>query len=145
MKVSQAMSDDVETVRPETTLKDAAKKMADLDLGFLPVADDERLVGMITDRDIAVRAVAQGKDPAKTKVKDVVTGRVLYCFDDSDVEEALNDLARLQIRRMPIVDRDKRLVGVLSLADIAIKHDSERAGMALEAVVQPNGASAIAH
>lgn len=145
MKVSQAMSDDVETVRPEATLKEAAKKMADLDLGFLPVGDDERLVGMITDRDIAVRAVAQGKDPAKTKVKDVISGRVLYCYDDADVEEAANDMARLQIRRMPIVDRDKRLVGVLSLADIAIKHDCERAGLALEAVVQPNGAGAIAH
>jgi len=131
MKIRELMTSNVELISPEAKLPEAAKKMADADIGILPVGENDRLVGMVTDRDIAIRGVAQGKNPARTKVRDVMTERVLYCYDDEDVEHIADSIAKLQVRRLPAVDRKKQLVGVVSLADIALKHDMSMAGIAL--------------
>jgi CBS domain-containing protein len=144
MKIRDVMTRDVELIGPESTIQHAATKMAEADVGLLPVGEGDRLVGMITDRDIAVRGVANGKNPTKTKVRDVMTEQVLYCFEDDDADRAAESMSELQVRRMPVVDRDKRLIGVVSLADLALKHDTGKAGEALGGVVMPasGGASA---
>jgi CBS domain-containing protein len=98
----------------------AAEKMKQLDVGPLPVCDGERLVGMITDRDITVRATAAGRDPKTTKVRDVMTEEVFYCFEDQDLQDAAEMMERAQIRRLLILNRDKRLVGIVSLGDLAV-------------------------
>ena len=134
MKIAEVMTREVELTSPDATLQQAAKTMADDDLGFLPVGENDRMVGMITDRDIAVRAVAKGRDPTTTKVREVMTDRVLYCFEDEDVDKAAESMSREQIRRLPIVDRRKRLVGVVSLGDIALKHNTGKAGKTLSSV-----------
>lgn len=134
MRISEVMTCDVELITPDATLQEAARMMADEDVGFLPVSDHDRMVGMITDRDIAIRAVAKGRDPKKTKVRDVMTERVLYCFDDEDADKAAESMSRQQIRRLPIVDRNKRLVGVISLGDMALKHNPSKAGSTLSSV-----------
>lgn len=139
MKISEIMTSDVQIAAPDDTIQEAARKMEEADIGFLPVGENDKLVGMLTDRDIALRAVAQGKDPKKTKVRDVMTKRVLYCTADEDVEDAASNMAELRIRRLPIVDQDKRLVGVVSIGDIAFRENPQMAGEALESVVNPNG------
>jgi CBS domain-containing protein len=137
MKIAEIMSSDVQLASPDDTIQAAARKMEEADVGFLPVGENDRLVGMITDRDIALRAVAQGKDPKKTKVRDVMTERVLYCADSEDIEDAAENMAELRIRRLPIVDEDKRLVGIVSIGDIAFRHKASVAGDALESVCKP--------
>jgi CBS domain-containing protein len=112
--------------------------MAEDDIGFLPIADGERLVGMLTDRDIAVRAVAAGMAPT-TPVREVMTRDVKYCFADEDLDDAAQNMGELQVRRLPVLNRDKRLVGVLSLADAALSYSSAVAGKALCAIVEPGG------
>jgi CBS domain-containing protein len=134
MKIFEVMTDIVELTRPDTTIQEAARKMADCDIGSLPVGDGDKLVGMITDRDIAVRCVAAGKDPKTTKVRDAMSEQVLYRFEDDDVEDAAADMSALTVRRLPIVNRDKRLVGIVSLGDIACRHNASRAGSALALV-----------
>jgi len=134
MKARDVMTLDVAIIGPDAKIQDAAKRMAAIDVGVLPVGNDDRLIGIVTDRDIAIRGVAQGKNPAQTKVRDVMTDRVLYCFADEEVDHIADNMAEMQVRRLPVVDREKRLVGVISLADIALKHDTEVAGAALEGV-----------
>lgn len=134
MRIHEIMTDRVELTSPEATIQEAAQKMAECDIGALPVGDGDRLVGMITDRDIAVRCVAEGKDPKKVKVKDAMSEKVLYRFEEDDIEEAANDMALLSIRRMPVVSRDKRLVGIISLGDIACRHNATSAGNTLASV-----------
>lgn len=112
--------------------------MAEMDAGSLPVADDQRLVGMLTDRDIAVRAVARGLGP-DAPASDVMTHEVKYCFDDEELDHIADNMAEQQIRRLPVVDRDKRLVGILSLGDMARTRDWEPAGHALSGISQPGG------
>ncbi|MBW8790673.1 MAG: CBS domain-containing protein, partial [Rhizobium leguminosarum] len=119
MQVREAMTRDVLVARPDQSIQDAAQMMADIDAGVVPVGDRDRLVGMITDRDIAVRAVARGKGP-DAKIADVMTADVKYCFEDDDVNDVLENLGDQQIRRLPVVNRNKRLVGILSLGDIAV-------------------------
>jgi len=118
------------------------KHTADLDVGALPVSDKDRLVGMITDRDIAVRGVAQGRT-ASAKVRDVMTPEIKYCFDDQELDEIAINMADLQLRRLPVVDRDKRLVGILSLADIAVSDDTGCAIEALSGISRANGGPAV--
>src|SRR5947208_15561308 len=122
MKVKEAMTQDVCVANPDETVQQAARMMASLDAGVLPVGDHDRLVGMITDRDIAIRGIAEGKGPT-AKVREVMTEEVKYCFDDQDIEEVTRNMGDIQVRRLPVVNRDKRLVGILSLCDIAAKHD----------------------
>jgi len=138
MKVSEAMTRDVCVASPDETIRQAAKTMASLDAGVLPVGENDHLIGMISDRDIAIRGIAQGKGP-KAKVRDVMTEDVKYCFDDQDVEEVTRNMADIQVRRLPVLNRDKRLVGILSLGDIAISPDSKDAGEALRGISRPGG------
>lgn len=134
MKIAEVMTRGVELTSPTAAVQEAAQAMADEDVGFLPVGDHDRTIGMITDRDIAVRAVAMGRDPKKTTVRDVMTERVLYCFADEDADKAAESMSREKIRRLPIVDRNKRLVGVVSLGDLALKHNPAKAGKTLSSV-----------
>jgi len=120
MKIAELMTPDVEVIRPNDTLRTAAKMMADLDAGILPVGENDRLVGMITDRDITVRAVAEGRDPDKTTVRDTMTDEVRYCFADESPEEVARKMSAWQVRRLPVLSRDKRLVGIVALGDLVI-------------------------
>ncbi len=140
MLVTNVMTRGAECVRPTDSLHEAAQKMKNLDVGPLPVCDDnDRLVGMITDRDITVRAVAEACDPGKTVVKDVMTPEVVYCYDDQEVQEAARLMKEHQIRRLVVLDRDKRLVGIVSLGDLAVETGDEKlAGKTLEEVSLPS-------
>jgi CBS domain-containing protein len=138
MKVSEAMSRDVRVASPEETVQKAAQTMASLDAGVLPVGEKDHLVGMITDRDIAIRGIAKGKGP-QAKVREVMTEEVKYCFDDQEVEEVARNMAELQVRRLPVFNRDKRLVGILSLGDVAISRDDACAAEALRGISRPGG------
>ena len=119
MQVKEAMSSEVKIANPSQTIRDAARLMAQLDCGCLPVGEDDRLVGMITDRDIAVRAVAAGKS-LKTPIREIMSLEVKYCFEDAEVDEVAQNMADIKVRRLPVLNRGKRLVGILSLGDIAL-------------------------
>jgi CBS domain-containing protein len=139
MNVHSCMSTDVRIASPSETIREAAKAMRDLDAGVLPVGEDDRLLGMITDRDIAVRAVAEGKGP-DTSVKDVMSREVLYCYDDESLDDVARQMRELQVRRMVVLNRDKRLVGIISIGDIArTEEDAQRTSMALSGVSEPGG------
>src|SRR5215207_9292157 len=138
MKVSGIMTRDVRLIEPTQTIRDAARLMAELDTGILPVREGDRLVGMITDRDITVRAVAQGRGP-DTAVREVMTDEVKYCFEDDDTNNVARNMADIQVRRLPVLDSDKRLVGIISLGDIAVTDEARRAGEAVAGVSQPGG------
>jgi CBS domain-containing protein len=138
MHVREVMSSDVQIVSPEQSIKEAAQIMADIDAGILPVGENDRLVGMITDRDIAVRAVAAGMGP-DTRVRQVMTKDVRYCFEDDDVDAVSDNMADMKVRRMPVLNAQKRLVGILSLADIALVDGPENAGTALCGISEPGG------
>lgn len=138
MKVSQVMTTDVITIEPEATLTEAARRMRGLDVGPLPVASGGRLVGMLTDRDIAVRATAEGRDPQDTRVSDVMTRDVVCCFQDDDVLQAARAMARYGKRRLVVVDASGRVVGIVSLGDLALRARNELVGEALLAISQPS-------
>ena len=127
MKVNDVMTRGVQLVSPEQTIREAARLMAEIDAGALPVGEHDRLVGMITDRDIAIRAVAEGKSP-DTKVRDVMSNEMLYCFDNQDVEDVARNMGKNQVRRLPVLNQDKRLVGILSLGDLALKEEATTVG-----------------
>lgn len=138
MKVADAMTRDVRLVSPDDSIEAIAKIMAAENLGFLPVGENDRLVGTITDRDIVVRALARGL-AGDAHVRDVMTEDVKYCYDDADVSDVVQNMSNIQVRRLPVVNRDKRLVGVVSLADAALKDDAESVGIAMSGVVEPGG------
>ena len=139
MQVKEVMTRGVECIRPGASLQEAARKMRDLDVGPLPVCgDNDRLAGMITDRDITVRAVAEGQDPKTARVQDIMTPDVMYCFEDQDVAEATRLMQESQIRRLLVLNRDKCLVGIVSLGDLAVKTGDKRlSGEALQQVSEP--------
>jgi CBS domain-containing protein len=139
MKVSEVMSTDVRVVRPSQTIKEAARMMAEIDAGVLPVGDDDQLVGIVTDRDIAIRAVAAGKGP-DTPVREVMSPEPRYCFDDEDVEQVAHNMGTLKVRRLPVVNRKKRLAGIVSLGDVALAKGADPAGEALASISEPGGA-----
>lgn len=126
-KVKEVMTKKPTYIKVDTTIDEAAKLMAANDFGILPVSENDKLVGMITDRDITIRVTAKDKDPAKTKAKDVMTEKVLYCFEDDTLEDVLKSFGELQIYRMPVMNANKRLVGEITLGDIAkaSKNDDE--------------------
>ena len=138
MQIREAMTPDVRTVTPSTTLREAAHLMAGIDAGILPVSEGDRLVGMVTDRDIALRGIGAGKGP-DTTVGEVMTHEVRYCFDDDAIEDVCENMAEIQVRRLPVVNRQKRLVGIVSLADIVSTTASKDAGEALEGITRPSG------
>ena len=134
MQINRIMTEYVEVITLETSIQEAAEQMRSLDVGVLPVCDGDRLVGILTDRDLAVRAVADGRDPKSTPIEEIMTRQVVYCFEDQDIEEAERVMEKHQIRRLPVLDRDKRIVGIVSLGDLAVKNDENRAGVTLERV-----------
>jgi len=141
MQVKEVMTRGVECVGPDATLQEAARKMKDLDVGPLPVCDNDRLAGMVTDRDITVRAVAEGKDPRSTRVRDVMSEGINYVYEDDDVSSAARQMKDKQVRRLVVLNRDKRMVGIVSLGDLAVQTgDEHMAGDTLERVSQPAGA-----
>ncbi|HZE62144.1 MAG TPA: CBS domain-containing protein [Burkholderiales bacterium] len=138
MRVSEAMTREVRIASPGQSIRDAAKMMAESDAGAVPVGDNDRLVGMITDRDIAIRAVAQGKGP-DTPVRDVMsTEQVLYCYEDEELDHVAKNMSQQQVRRLPVVSRDKRLVGIVSLGNIA-QSEARSASKAVKGVTKPGG------
>ncbi|MBC7906687.1 MAG: CBS domain-containing protein [Rhodospirillaceae bacterium] len=138
MQVQQCMTKDVKLINPDMTLREAAGVMREQDTGFLPVGDNDRLVGTLTDRDIAIRAVCEGKDPNTATVREAMSEHIVYCFDDQDTAEAADIMAQKQIRRLAVLNHDKRLVGIVSLGDLAEKSQDEQAAeRALEGVSKP--------
>ena len=137
MHVNELMSKKVELVSPGTSLRDAARKMRDLDIGCLPVGENDRLVGIITDRDITCRWVADGETPGKSTVGEAMSKTVSYCFDDQDVGEAIHLMEEKHIRRLPVLSRKKRLVGMLSLGDISQHASAKMSAELLKFVTQP--------
>jgi CBS domain-containing protein len=138
MRLKDVMTTDVQTVSSDTSICDAAKKMKQIDIGPLPVVDGHAVVGMLTDRDIVVRVVAAGKDPANTAVKEAMSKDVVYCFEDQGVEEAAKLMAEKQIRRLLILNHEDRLAGIVSLGDLAVDtHDTRMSGRILEEVSRP--------
>jgi CBS domain-containing protein len=138
MRVSEAMTRDVRIATPGQSIREVAKIMGELDAGAMPVGENDRLIGMITDRDIAIRAVAQGKGP-DTPVREVMSKEVKYCYEDEDLEHVAHNMGDIQVRRLPVVNRDKRLVGIVSLGDVAQNEDTETTGEATAGVSQRGG------
>jgi CBS domain-containing protein len=139
MKIKDVMTRDVETVRPDQTLQEAATKMKALDVGPMPVTEGDRLVGVLTDRDIVVRGVAEGRDARTTKVRDAMTSDVVSCREDDDVKDAANKMKDRQIRRIVVVDGQQRVSGIVSLGDIAVDTGDEKmSGRVLEEVSKPS-------
>jgi CBS domain-containing protein len=138
MKISEILTPDPQCVTPETTLARAAQKMKALDVGMLPICEKDQLIGTITDRDITVRAVAAGYNPSTTTVQEAMTRKTVYCFDDEDITEAALLMESRQVRRLPVINRDKRLVGIVSLGDLAVRTRRERlVGEVLEGISEP--------
>jgi CBS domain-containing protein len=137
MNVSEVMTRDVKIASPEDTLQRAAQMMEGIDAGALPVGENDRLIGMLTDRDITLRAVARGKTPGECKVRDVMSASIKYVYEDDTLENALKNMGELQVRRLPVLDRKKRLVGIVSLGDLALKK-TDSAGKALKKVSEPD-------
>lgn len=138
MKVSNCMTRDVELANPEMTLREAAQLMAECDAGVLPVGENDRLVGILTDRDIAIRAIANGKGPDST-VREAMSGKVCWCFEDDDIDDALQRMAEEQIRRMPVLNSEKRLVGIVSIGDFTDSAQPQQTGRTLSAISRHGG------
>lgn len=140
MKVREVMTKEVHVAGPQQTIREAATIMAQYDTGALPVGDDDRLLGIITDRDIAVRAVAEGKS-GDTPVSEVMSReKILYCFEDEDVEHVTRNMGDNKVRRLPVMNREKRLVGIVSLGDLATKARPAVTGNAVADISKPGGA-----
>ena len=138
MKVRDSMTREVTVASPNDTMQEAASTMGRLDVGALPVAENDRLVGMVTDRDIAVRGVGAGLPPS-TPVSQVMTRDIKYVYDDEDIDEVAENMADLKVRRLPVVNRDKRLVGIVSLGDVARAAKPKDVGETLREVSEPGG------
>lgn len=138
MKLQEVMSRNVQVISPDANLLEAAQNMKDLDVGGLPVCADDRIQGFVTDRDIVVRAVAAGKNPGECKVSDVMSSGIQWCFEDDDVREAGQKMEEHKIRRLLVLDRDKKLVGIFSLADLARAQAEKLSSEVLEQVSEPS-------
>ena len=138
MELREIMTRDVEVVSGDASLKEAAVKMKNLDVGAIPVCDGDQLRGMLSDRDITIRATAAGRDPTKTKVAEIMSTDIAYCLEDQEVDEAVSLMEVRQIRRLPVLNQDKRLVGIISLGDIAVHTgDRDLAGETLQEISEP--------
>ena len=118
-QIKDVMSPNFKFMAPDAPISQIAQQMRDMDCGFMPLAENDKMVGMITDRDITIRAIAEGKNPENTQAREIMTAKTFYCYDDQDIEEVCNNMGEIQVRRMPVVNRDKRLVGVVSMGDLA--------------------------
>lgn len=138
MKVSEVMTRDVQVIQPQRGLPEAALAMHRRDVGCLPVVEGNRLVGIVTDRDLAVRAIAENRDLATCLIDDVMTKTVVHVYDDQDIEEAVDLMSSWQVRRLPVLNRQGRLVGIIALADVALNgFDPKVAGQTLRRIAQP--------
>ena len=138
MLVKEVMTPGAECTRADATLREVAERMKALDVGSLPVCEGDRVIGMVTDRDITVRSVSSGQDPRTQRVRDIMTSEVFCCFEDQDVTEAAEMMKDKQVRRLPVLDREKRLTGIVSLGDLALEtSDEEMVGKALEGISEP--------
>jgi len=137
MKVSEAMSRDVKVCTPGSSIRECARAMEEIDAGVMPVGENDRLIGMITDRDIAIRAIAQGKGP-DTPVREIMSVEVKYCYEDEELDHVARNMAALQVRRLPVMSREKRLIGMLSLGDLALK-ERKSAAKAVSGVSRHGG------
>lgn len=135
-QIKDFMSSRVDTLSPDQTVAEAAKMMRDDDVGAIPVAENDRLIGMVTDRDIVVRSLANGRDASQMPVREVMSDKLLYCFEDQDIAEVAQNMGDQQVRRLPVMNRDKQLVGIVSLGDIAARGAQQTAGEALEQIAQ---------
>ena len=138
MKVSEVMTRDVQTIRPDQRVQEAASFMLSADAGSIPVTDGDRLIGMITDRDIAVRGVAKGYGP-DTPVRELMTNDIICVRADDNVDDAASKMSEAQVRRLPVIDEDERLCGIVSLGDLSRDADEDAASEALEGVSEPGG------
>jgi CBS domain-containing protein len=139
MQVCEVMTRRAECISPDANLQEAAERMRELDIGALPVCDHDRLTGMLTDRDIILRSVSEGHDPQTDRVKDNMTPQIIYCFEDDDITQAAELMSSRQVRRLPVLDHDKHLVGILALGDLAVESGVQQlAGDTLENVSQPS-------
>ncbi|HZI03458.1 MAG TPA: CBS domain-containing protein [Archangium sp.] len=136
--IEEVMTRDVEVIHPNDTVREAAEKMAQLNVGPIPVCDGQTILGMITDRDIVVRVIAQGMDPNVTRVADAMTANVQYCFMDDDIDTALELMSSKQIRRLLVLDRNKKLVGIVALGDISQEASEHETAEALESISEPS-------
>lgn len=136
MKVSQVMHKGVEWVQPDTPLGEAARIMREADVGAIPIGEDDRLIGMVTDRDLAVRGLANGRDPSRLTVRDVMSEGIVYCRTDDAVEDAIRIMEQRKIRRLPVIDENKRMVGMLALGDISHAADRALTGELVHAVTE---------
>lgn len=138
MKVSEIMTTDFEMIDSTKSLLDAAQKMKSLDVGFLPIREGTRLIGLITDRDIVIRGLAEGLDPESTQVKDIISSDIIYCYNDDTVEDAGQLMEDNQVRRLIVVDHEQTPVGIVSLGDLAVKAGQDRlSGEVLERISEP--------
>ncbi len=138
MEVREIMTPKVDLLTPDDTLERAAQLMRDDDIGSIPIQNGDRLVGMLTDRDIAVRAVAEGKNIHETHVSEAMSSPILYCYEDDDVEKVAENMGENQIRRLPVLNRNKRLVGIVSMGDLVCEEGSAKCcGRALREISQP--------
>jgi CBS-domain-containing membrane protein len=139
VELRDIMTQDVEVVSSGASVRDAAVKMKTLDVGLIPVCDGYRLRGMVTDRDITIRAIAAGRDPINTKVEEIMSTDIAYCLQDQGIDEAVSLMEARQIRRLPILDQEQRLVGLVSLGDIAVHFgDRELVGETLQEISTPS-------
>ena len=134
MKIKEIMTRDVKYISPNLTIMEAADIMRQKDIGALPVGENDKLLGMLTDRDLTVRGVASGYDPKTATVKQLMTPKCLYCFEEDSVEDTAKNMAENQVRRLPVLSKDKRLVGIITLGDISLKASKETAGEALKGI-----------
>lgn len=137
MKIGECMTQAVRLTDPGETLREAARTMAEVDAGFLPVGKDDRLVGIITDRDIAIRGIGAGLGP-DAKVSEAMSEEIQYCFEDQDSHEVLENMSEIQVRRLPVLNRLKELVGVISISDLATNGEAAGAGATLGSIAQPS-------
>ena len=138
MQVHNIMSRKVEMTDPSATIRDVARKMRAGSIGAMPVGEDDRLVGMVTDRDIVVRAVAEERLPGNTSVREVMSEKICYCFEDDDIDEAAKIMAEHQVKRLPVLNKDKRMVGIIALSDIG-RADGDCGQAALEGICEETG------
>jgi len=137
MQIKDVMTTEVTTIEPNTRLDEIARIIRDEDIGAVPVAENDRLVGMVTDRDIVLRGVAEGDDAQQRTARDVMSAKILYCRDDQSLDEVLKNMGDMQVRRLPVIDRQDRLVGIVSLGDLSREAKPNRAGESLKEISQP--------
>jgi CBS domain-containing protein len=144
MLVAHLMTRNVEVISQDASLKEAAEKMRELDIGVLPVLDGDQLVGIVTDRDITVRATAEGRDPSGTRVREAMTSQVAYCFDSEETQDAVEIMKQEQVRRLVVLDHDQNIVGMVSIADLALDSSNDRLiGEVVRHVTDPWGAKTV--